>query len=180
MSTTLSITTPSEGVNFNLTYTPYDQTAAISSTNSPDNPGPPFTAGFVVAGTGGSEWIFVKAGAAIAAGDACQITTLTSIATPITTTNGLLGDRVGWAQVAIASGAYGWLQIAGAVQNLTVLASAAPNVLLYTTATGGALDDATTTGVKLISGVIITATNGSATAAVAGTLNWPVVGAATT
>jgi len=180
MSTTLSITTPTEGVNFNATYTAYDQTAAISATNLPENPGPPFTVGTTVKGTGESEWIFVKASSAIAAGDACQITSLTALAAPITTTNGLLGNMVGWAQVAIASGAYGWLQRAGACQNITVLASAAPNVLLYTTATGGAIDDATTTGVKLISGVIITATNGAATAAVAGTLNFPVVGAATT
>ena len=180
MSTTLSITTPTEGVNFNTTYTPYDQTAAITSTNSPDNPGPPFKAGTVVAGGGGSEFLFVLASAAIAAGDVCQITTLTSAATGITTTNGLLGDRVGVAQVAIASGAYGWLQIAGACQNITVAPSCAPNVLLYTTATAGEIDDATTTGVKLINGIVITATNSTATAAVAGTLNWPVVGAATT
>lgn len=180
MSTTLSITTPTEGVNFNLTYTPYDQTAAISSTNSPDNPGPPFTVGMVVAGQGGSEFIFVKASASIAVGDAVQLTTLTSAATGVTTTNGLLGNRIGFAQVAIASGAYGWVQIAGACQNITVAASCAPNVLLYTTATAGTIDDATTTGVKLISGVIITATSAGTASTVAGTLSWPLVGAATT
>jgi hypothetical protein len=87
---------------------------------------------------------------------------------------------VGVAQVAIASGAYGWVQIAGACQNITVLASCAPNVDLFTTATAGALDDATTTGLKKVAGIIITATNGSATATVAGTLNWPVVGATQT
>lgn len=180
MSTTLNVTSPIEGVNFNTTYTAYDQTAATSSTNSPDNPGPPFTVGTVAAGTGESYWIFVKASAAIAAGDVCQITTATSAATGITTTNGLLGDLVGVAQVAIASGSYGWLQRAGSCQNITVIAATAPNVALYTSATAGAIDDATTTGVKLISGIIITATSGAATAAVAGTLNWPVVGATTT
>jgi len=180
MSTTITPTTPTEGVNFNTTFTPYDQTAATSSTNDPSNPGPPFTLGTVIAGISGAEFMFCKASAAIAAGDVCQITTLTSAATGITTTNGLLGDRVGVAQVAIASGSYGWLQIAGACQNVTVIGGTAPNVALYTSATAGALDDATTTGVKLVNGIIITATSGTATAAVAGTLNWPVVGATTT
>lgn len=175
MSTTNYVTTPSEGVNFNSTYTPYDQTAAISSTNSPDNPGPPFTVGTVMKGTGESEYIFVKASAAIALGDVCQITSTTAAATGITTTNGLLGSLVGVAQVAIASGAYGWLQRAGACANINVAASCVQNVQLATTATAGTIDDAVTTGLKNINGIIITTTvTGAATTA--GTLNFPVVG----
>jgi hypothetical protein len=180
MSTTLSVITPIEGVNFNTTYLAYDQTAAVSSTNSPDNPGPPFTVGTVVSGQGGSEFIFVKASAAIAAGDVCQITTLTSLAAGITTANGLLGNRVGVAQVAIASGSYGWLQLGGACQNINVIGATVPNVLLYSTTTAGTIDDASTTGNKTIAGIVITATSPTATGAVAGTLNWPVVGATTT
>ena len=34
-----------EGVNFSGIYTPYDQTAAISTTNDPSSGGPPFKAG---------------------------------------------------------------------------------------------------------------------------------------
>lgn len=175
MTTTAFPTTPSEGVNFNQTYTAYDQTAATSSTNSPDNPGPPFAVGTYMRGTGDTEFIFVKASAAIAAGDVCQITTSTFAATGITTTNGLLGNLVGVAQVAIASGAYGWLQRAGKCDNISVAASCVQNVQLATTATAGTLDDAVTTGLKNVSGIVITTTVTSA-AVTAGTLNYPVVG----
>lgn len=175
MTTTSYVTTPSEGVNFNLTYTPYDQTAAISSTNSPDNPGPPFTVGTVMKGTGDAEFVFVKASAAIAIGDVCQITTATQAATPITTTNATLGNQVGVAQVAIASGAYGWLQRNGACSNINVAAGCVQNVQLAATATAGVLDDAVTTGLKNVNGIVITTTTTPA-ATVAGTLNNPVVG----
>lgn len=180
MSTTLSVTTPNLGINFNTTYLAYDQTAAISATNSPDNPGPPFTVGTTVKGTGESEFIFVKASAAIAVGDVCQITTTTAAATGITTANGLLGNLIGVAQVAIASGSYGWLQRAGACSNINVIGATVPNVLLFTTTTAGTIDDASTTGNKTITGIVITATSPAATGAVAGTLNNPVLGATTT
>lgn len=175
MATTLFPTSPSEGVNFNQTYTAYDQTAATTATNTPDNPGPPFAAGTVMKGTGESEFIFVKASAAIALGDVCQITSTTAAATGITTTNGLLGSLVGVAQVAIASGAWGWLQRAGACANINVAASCVQNVQLAATATAGVLDDAVTTGLKNVNGIVITTTvTGAATTP--GTLNFPVVG----
>lgn len=180
MSTTAYVTTPSEGINFNTTYTAYDQTAAITSTNSPDNPGPPFSPGTKMEGTNGTSFTFVKASAAIALGDVCQITTLTYAATGVTTANGLLGNQLGVAQVAIASGSYGWLQRAGACSNINVIGATVPNVLLYTTTTAGTIDDASTTGNKTISGIVITATSPAATGAVAGTLNGPVLSTTTT
>lgn len=174
--TTLSfVTTPSEGVNFNQTYTAYDATAVTSATNSPDYPGAPFAVGTVMKGTGDSEFVFVKASATINLGDVCQITTLTQLATPITTTNALLGNQVGVAQVAIASGAYGWIQRNGVCSNINVAAGCVQNVQLATTATAGVLDDAVTTGLKNINGIVITTTTTPA-ATVAGTLNNPVVG----
>lgn len=175
MTTALFVTTPSEGFNFNLTYTAYDQTAAISSTNSPDNPGPPVGVGTVAKGTGDSEFVFVKAGATINLGDCCIITSTTQLANPITTTLALLGVQVGFAQVAIANGAYGWLQRNGTCANINAAASCVQNVQLAATATAGVLDDAVTTGLKNINGVVITTTvTGAATTA--GTLNNPVVG----
>lgn len=174
MTTTNFNTANTEGIDFNTTYTAYDQTAAVTATNSPDNPGPPVSVGTVVKGTGESEFIFVKASAAIAAGDVCQITTATAAATGITTTNALFGNLVGVAVVAIASGSYGWLQRAGKCGGISV-AAAQPNVQLAATATAGRLDDVVTTGLVNITGIIITAT-AAATAVVAGTLNNPVVG----
>lgn len=175
MTTTLFNTANTEGVDFNTTYTAYDQTAAVSSTNSPDNPAPPFAVGTIVKGAGDSEFVFVKAGAAIAVGDCCIITSVTQLANPITTTLALLGVQCGFAQVAIANGAYGWLQRNGKCANISVAASCVQNVQLAATATAGILDDAVTTGLKNINGVVITTTvTGAAT--VAGTLNNPVVG----
>src|SRR5262245_10404652 len=117
MSTTSFVTQSTEGVNFNTTYTAYDATAAITTTNDPSNPAPPFAVGTYVRGLGDTEFVFVKASAAITAGDVCQITTATFAATGITNSNAILGNLVGVAQVAIASGSYGWLQRAGKCDN---------------------------------------------------------------
>jgi len=179
MSTNNYVTSNSEGVNFNQTYSAYDQTVAPSSTNSVDNPGPPFTPGTVMAGTGDSEFVFVKASANIAIGAVVQITTATFAATGITTSNALLGNLVGVAQVAIASGQYGWVQRMGRCDNISVAAGCNPNVQLATTGTAGVLDDTVTGGPVLINGIIITAATTPA-AAVAGTLNNPVVGVTST
>lgn len=171
MATTLFPLSGIEGVNYNQTYTAYDQTAAISATNSPDNPGPPFQVGTVSKGTGGSEFIFVKAATAIGNGECAIITSSTGNASAITTTliNAGEGFQIAFAQIAIANGAYGWLQRDGACQNISVAASCLQNVPLYTTATPGVLDDTATT---LIAGVVITTTVTSA-AVTPGTINRP-------
>jgi hypothetical protein len=175
MTTTLINTTPIEGIDFNATYTVYNQAAAQSSTNTPDYPGLPFQIGTVAKGSGDSEFVFVKAGATINLGDVCVITSTTQAANPITTTLALFGLEVGVAQVAIASGSYGWLQRNGACANINVAASCVQNVQLAATATAGVLDDAVTAGLKNVNGIIITTTvTGAATTA--GTLNNPVVG----
>ncbi len=175
MSTTAYVTTPSEGVNFNQTYTAFDAAAAFSATNDPNTPGAPFAVGTVMKGLGDSEFVFVKASATINLGDVCQITTLTQLAAPITTANGLLGNQVGVAQVAIASGAYGWLQRNGACPNINVAALCVQNVQLATTSTPGVIDDTVTGGTKNIDGIVITTTT-TPGGTVAGTLNNPVVG----
>jgi hypothetical protein len=174
MTTTLIPVTPTEGVNFNATYTAYNQALPVTPTNSPDNPGPPMGVGTVVKGNGNSEFVFVQATTTINLGDCCLITPATQTAAAITTTlaTGAEGEQVGFAQVPIASGAFGWLQRSGACQNISVAAGCATDAILYTTASPGVLDDAVTTGI--INGVVITATTTPA-AAVPGTLNQPVV-----
>ncbi len=180
MTTTNYVSTPKEGVDFNATYTSYDQTAAVSSTNSPDNPGPPFVLGDIVSGTGDSEFVFVKASAAITLGDVVQITTAFN-ASAVTTSAGSFGLLLGVAPVAIASGAYGWVQRSGYCSGgIRVVGSTGDNVQLYTTTVGGVISSAATTGNKTISGIIITATAGSTTGAVAGIINKPVMGVTTT
>lgn len=174
-------TANTEGINFNETWTVYDQTAASSSTNSPDNPGPRVPVGTTIKGTGDSDYVCIKATAAIAVSDVVLIST-TFTAAGITTTNATLGSLVGVAPVAIASGAYGFVQRAGNCDSgVNVAGLCTPNTQLLATTTAGALDDATTTGNKNINGIIITATNTLTTTVAAknGTLNYPVVGTTT-
>jgi hypothetical protein len=175
MTTTSINTSPVEGIDFNTTYTAYAQASAVSATNDPATPGLQMQLGMVAKGSNDTEFVFVKAGATINIGDCCIITSTTQLANPITTTLALLGVEVGFAQVAIANGSYGWLQRNGACSNINVAASCVQNVQLAATATAGVIDDAVTTGLKNINGVVITTTvTGAAT--VAGTLNNPVVG----
>lgn len=83
----------------------------------------------------------------------------------VTTTNAATSKRVGFAQVSIASGQYGWVQTGG-VPVVKLAASCLPNVPLFTTATAGVLDDATVSGngVGLVVGIVATATASGATA----------------
>lgn len=172
MTTTTYATQNMAGVDVNRTYT-------VPQTNYPEYAAPPFAVGTTATGTNGTKWVFCLASAAIALGDVVQITSAFA-ATGITTTNGLFGDQVGVAgAVAIASGDYGWIQIYGKCDAINVKASCLPNVQLATTATAGSIDDATATGGKKITNIIITATNTAATvAAKAGMLTGPVVSTA--
>lgn len=180
MSTTAYITTPSEGVNFNTTYTSYDQTAAITATNSPDNPGPPFSQGTYMRGTNESDFVFVKATAAVSAGNLCTISSAFTVA-GATTTTALYGNLLGYAVGDIASGAFGWVQRAGAVSGgILAVANTNPNVKLYATATAGLTSSTSTTGNKTLLGVTITTTATSSATGTAATLNYPSVGDTTT
>jgi hypothetical protein len=174
MTTTQFNTLNSEGIDFNATYTPYIQTAAVSSTNSPDNPGPPFLQGTYARGSGESEYVFVYASGAVALGDVVQLSP-TYTAVSVTTTLATFGSQLGVAQVAIAASAYGWVQRAGYCQKIGTAAAAVVNVQLATTATAGQIDDSTATGTKNINGMVLATTAGSQTV-VTGILNYPTVG----
>ena len=86
------------------------------------------------------------------------------------------GMRVGAAMAALADNEYGWLQTCGKGSART-LASAALGTQLTSSATPGAVDDATTSGLEVIDGLSLgTATGGApATNADAYFVN-PVVG----
>lgn len=171
-----SVISPIEGVNFSTVYTPYDQTAATSSTNDPSNPGPPFTLGTHALGTDGTEYIFCKATAAVAQYAAVAIDTTSNI-----TTLTLAGLRAltdyGWPQVAIASGAYGWVAIRG--QGIGVLArlSSLAGVPCYiSSVSAGRI---TTTSVRSTSGgtmlnvVLTTSVTSSPSGATVANAPWP-------
>lgn len=90
-----------------------------------------------------------------------------NIATNATTARVASTKRVGFAQVSIASGYYGWVHLGGKVR-VNVSASCLPAVALYTTTTEGVLDDATVSG-AMVAGVVteVTASATSALTAVA-------------
>lgn len=124
----------------------------------------------------GNAWVFVKASSAIAQYDVVTYdeTYVTTVA-PLGTANDARGDKVGVPAVAIASGDYGWLQIAGPC-TMNVLASCAANVRLNTTATAGSLDDDGTAGSMQVEGIYLTAARAASNGSAAGILNYPIIG----
>lgn len=174
-----------EGIDFTATYTGYNQASAVSSTNTPDYPGPtgPFTLGQVAKGTDGSEYVYVLAGGAISAGDAVIITNTAALWTANSVTSTLaaskLGDLIAVALVAIASGSYGWVQRAGKCALINVVASVSANVQLKTTGTAGRLTGTIATGSTVnVNGIVLaSAQGGTAGAFQEGILNFPVVAA---
>ena len=86
------------------------------------------------------------------------------------------GLRVGVAMAAIADNEYFWIQIYGK-GSLRTLASAAVGTELTSSATPGAVDDATTAGLEVIDGLSLgTATGGAAATNADAYFNYPNVG----
>ena len=122
--------------------------------------------GTVVTLDDGGMAVYVQAASAISQYNAVAIPN-TNIATNATTARVAETKRIGFAQVSIASGNYGWVHLGGKVR-VNVSASCLPAVALYTTTTEGRLDDATVSG-ALVAGVVteLTASATSAMTAVA-------------
>ena len=114
----------------------------------------------------GGQAVYVQAASEISQFNAVCIPA-TNVAQNATTARVASTKRVGFAQVSIASGYYGWVQLGGKVR-VNVSASCLPGVALYTTTTEGRLDDATVSG-ALVAGVVteVTASATSAMTAVA-------------
>lgn len=122
----------------------------------------------------GKEYVYVQASAAVAQYDVVTITTAYAAAS-LSTSNDGRGNLVGVAPVAFASSEFGWVQVKGPA-TIAVLASAAANVRLNTTATAGSLDDDGTTGAMAVDGLVLTTANGGSAGSAAGILNYPAVG----
>lgn len=100
-------------------------------------------------------YVFVSASTSITSYQVCAVTS-SYWAAPITTALASANPRVGAAGVnGISSGSWGWVQTQG---NMTVqvLSTCSASSWLYTTATAGALDDTSTSQVK-ITGITINA-----------------------
>ena len=120
-----------------------------------------FATGTTVNLNDGGQAVYVQAASGVAQYDAVAVFGNNTVA-PLTTTNSASSKRVGFAQVSIASGSYGWVQTGG-VPVVKLAASCSPNVPLYTTATAGTLDDAVVSG-GLVAGIVALSSASGATA----------------
>lgn len=105
----------------------------------------------------GRCWVYVQAAEALTQYDVVAIDENYQ-ASQLTTTEADDGWFIGVAQVAFSDNDYGWIVCSGA-NGITarVAASCAADVALYTTATGGVIDDATTT--TKIDGIVAVSAN---------------------
>lgn len=120
-----------------------------------------FGVGTVVELSDGGRAVYVSAASTISTYNAVVVDA-DGGAVPVTTTNAATSKRLAFAQTSIASGYFGWVQVGGKV-NVTLAANCAPNVPLYTTSTGGVLDDATVSG-GLALGIVAQTSISNATA----------------
>lgn len=165
-----------EGIDFTQTYTPYVQSSAVSSTNSPDNLGPMFTVGTHVLGSNGTEYVFCQASAAITQYQAVSIST-TFQATGLTLATLRQLTDYGFAQVAVAANAYFWCAIRG--QGLGVLArqGSLANVPVYISNVSAGVVTTTsvrnTSGGTLLNVVLTTSSTSSPSGVVVVNATWP-------
>ncbi len=157
------------GVNFSEVFTPpspgdYNYGAQ-----------PAFDAGTIMFGSNGTAFIYVQfgTGGATGLGYVCNLNPATYEAVMTSTSNDLLGARVGVAQAEAAEDDYGWLQVLGPCQVFGA-ASALANNRVAATATGGVVDDGGAAGTLYIDGLIFTTAVGAGgNALAAADLNWP-------
>lgn len=126
----------------------------------------------------GGEAIYIKAGAAITAGDVLLINSTGSavgITTALCDAGGTTPQQyIGVANTTLASGQHGWACTGGIpVAGISVLASCVRGSPLYTTTTAGALDD-TSSSSHLVSGIQIT-TTATGAAVTAGFVTTPLL-----
>lgn len=156
--TTPFSTTPEMGIDVT-------DTSSVASDNSSIYT-PEYTLGARVKLSDGGEAMYIKAGAAITAGD-CLLINSNGSAVGITTAlcnadTTTAHQYIGVAHTTLASGQHGWACTGGIpTAGISVAASCKKGSPLYTTTNAGVLDD-TDTSSHLISGVQITTTATSA------------------
>lgn len=135
-----------------------------------------FSLGDTYMDNSGKAWVFCVAGGAITGAGYVVVIDEAFSALQLSTSNDARGDMVGISPVAVASGDYFWAQRFGVCDNIQVLASAAANTRLNTTATAGALDDDGTAGAFAIDGMVLTTARAASQGNAPGVLNWPIIG----
>jgi hypothetical protein len=118
---------------------------------------PIYAVGQLTEVSGGQRWMYVYASSAITQYDYVCIDEDSKVASG---TKALVdaGYAIGFAQVAFAAAEYGWVPLeARGNANVRVAASCAADVALYTTASAGVLDDASSSQTQVKGVVIVTA-----------------------
>ena len=143
-------------------------------------PSPPFTPGTMAWASNGSAAVYVKLSTGGVTGTGYAIVVpLGDYTSAVMMSNsvGALSDKIGiWlGSAAASSGDSGWIQVYGSCAAARMNGSVVISTALASTSTAGALDDATTTGTKNISGIVLTQT-GTGAGNFTAELNWPVVG----
>lgn len=118
----------------------------------------------------GSVYCYLKAHAALTAGLVYSYTEASTSTDPAVTIAALSQTTDDTSplslcipQIAVASGSYAWMLVGPGNGVVSVLANCAIDVLLYTTATAGSLDDASASA-KVVVGIKLTTANGGSTA----------------
>lgn len=127
--------------------------------------------GDTVAGNDGSVFVYVQASASITQYDAVRIDSAFKIG-QLTIDTGKQPVSVGFAQVAFSTADYGWVQMTGKPQ-VRLAADCEPSLALYATATGGVVDDATTS--TMIQGLVADTSVTGATTAATCVANFPTI-----
>ena len=137
-----------------------DLAATKAGTGSSYDQGGEHPLGMRVTGPDGTEWMYVHASGAITQYDAVGIDENYEAAA-LTKAIADDGHTVGFAQVAFADNAFGWVALRGSNINVRLAASCAADVSLYTTSVAGVLDDTSASQTK-INGVtaVVAATAG--------------------
>lgn len=157
-------------------------TFTLNTVVAPEYPRPPFAVGTRTFATQNSEFVFVSntESTAQVVGDVVFLNAAQGTITRLSTSNDARGNLVAVCVSAIpgTSGSntgFGWVQVKGTCAAISVLASAAANVRLNTTATAGALDDDGTVGSFQVQGLYLTTARGGTAGTAPGVLNYPFV-----
>ena len=130
-------------------------TETVAGTGTNSDQGNQIAVGTKVKATDGGEYIYVHASAAVAQYDAVGIDENFEAA-PLTKAMADDGWFIGFSQVAASDNDFFWVATKGSNIQCNVLANCAADVVLYTTATAGSLDDTSTSQTK-IDGVVAAA-----------------------
>lgn len=143
-------------------------------------PYPPFDAGMIATSLTGGISAYVKVGTGgVTNLGYVMVVLLGDYTNAVMMSNsvGSLQDKIGvWlGNGAAIAGDYGWVQFYGSVPSVQT-GVATVSTAMASTSTAGQIDDATGTGTKNISGLVLTTAKITSAGLAPAELNWPIIG----